>query len=339
MDSINHLHKHGERIVVRSQEVCEVISYTIRIEKPLERVYVIPYRNNNIFSTIAETMWDLAGRNDLDFLMRYLKRANNFSDDGSKWRAGYGPRLRNWGGVDQINEVVRILTNDRSSRRAVMNLFDVETDYGDYIDVPCNNWLHFIIRNNFIELSVALRSNDIMWGFSGINTFRWSVLHEMIAYWTNSEVGRQFHYMASFHLYNRHYKRAKEISESMFRENLYDFGFSSPKFSTPLPKFNEKLLFWYELETRLRNREVIAQKEIESLNDELLINFLLLLKVYNSFLYGESRTDIAKLVSQLPSNDMKVAVIEFLTRHFKDKSFFRLNDNEQKFFDYYWSCY
>jgi len=99
------------------------------------------------------------------------------------WRGAYGPRLRNWFGVDQVAAVFQLLRADHASRRAVINLFDPSRDFAQSKDVPCNNWLHFLIRDGHLVLNVVTRSNDIMWGFSGINTFEWSVLHEMMAFW------------------------------------------------------------------------------------------------------------------------------------------------------------
>ncbi|PDQ34164.1 MAG: hypothetical protein B5766_13125 [Candidatus Lumbricidophila eiseniae] len=49
--------------------------------------------------------------------------------------------------------------------------------------------LHFLVRHGRLSLNVALRSNDVLWGFSGINTFEWSVLQEMMAYWVGVEIG------------------------------------------------------------------------------------------------------------------------------------------------------
>ena len=108
-DGLQRILQSGEVIVVRGSEVKELRPHTIHVERPLERLYVVPHRNNNIFAAIAEVLWVVAGRNDVAFLVPYLKRAPEFSDDGTTWRAAYGPRLRNWHGVDQFQEVARLI--------------------------------------------------------------------------------------------------------------------------------------------------------------------------------------------------------------------------------------
>ena len=101
---------YGDTVESRNGSTIELATQTITIEQPTQRFLHTPRRNNNPFAAIAETMWVLAGRNDLAFLTPYLKRAPDYSDDGGKtWRAGYGPRLRNWGGVDQLAEARSLL--------------------------------------------------------------------------------------------------------------------------------------------------------------------------------------------------------------------------------------
>ena len=97
-----HNHRTG-------QDITEVLSNTFTVRSALSRHLCAENRNNNPFAAIVETMWVLRGRNDTKTLLPYLPRANQFADDGKHWRAGYGPRLRSYGGVDQLRTVVRIL--------------------------------------------------------------------------------------------------------------------------------------------------------------------------------------------------------------------------------------
>jgi len=41
-----------------------------------------------------------------------------------------------------------------------------------------------MIRDGKLHMNVIVRDNDAVWGFSEINSFEWSVLQEMMAYWT-----------------------------------------------------------------------------------------------------------------------------------------------------------
>ena len=181
---------HGSNVVVHGKATRELMGRLTTLERPLERYLFLPKRHNDVFAQFAETMWVLAGRDDVVWLSRYLPRAPDYSDDGRTWHAAYGPRLRRWAGdVDQLDKVRRLLTEDRESRRGVMVLFDPARDFVDSKDIPCNNWLSWIARDSRLHLSVAVRSNDAMWGFSGTNAFEWSILQELMAYWLKLEVG------------------------------------------------------------------------------------------------------------------------------------------------------
>src|SRR5258708_2348998 len=87
IEGVRRILAGGQRIQVRGDEVLEVRNHLTTLERPVERCIVTPRRHNNIFATIAETMWVLAGRDDLAFISHYLRRAPEFSDDGTSWRA------------------------------------------------------------------------------------------------------------------------------------------------------------------------------------------------------------------------------------------------------------
>lgn len=335
-DCLNKILQEGQTVLVRGHEVKELRSQLVKIASPLERVYVLPKRNNNIFAMIAETIWVMAGRNDLEFLSYYLPRAIDFSDDNKIWRGAYGPRLRNWQGIDQFKEVATILNRDPQSRRAVMIIFDPAKDFVDSKDIPCNNWLHFMKRDNRLHMNAVIRSNDILWGFSGINTFEWSVLHEMMSYWTGSVVGDFSYFVSSLHLYSRHYKRAEEIVAAAKDKTLYDFGFAHTPFHTPLEMFDDALLHWFKWEEKIRGGKVVAPEELNEINDVFLRSCAQMVYIYNRHLANASFQEIANLVSALPSNDFRIAAIEYFTRDSDRPNLIQMSSSEVEYFQYYW---
>jgi len=207
--------QEGTEVETRNGPAKEILGARITIENSWPPYIIAPSRNAAIPAQIAEMMWILAGRNDVDWLEAYLPRAKDFSDDGETWRGGYGPRLRNWNGqVDQLAHVVELLRDDPTTRRAVMNIYDPAQDSQPGKDIPCNNWLHFIARDGVLQLFVATRSNDLMWGWSGINSFEWSVLLNIVAGLTGLQAGSVTYNISSLHLYERHYKKARRIVDT-----------------------------------------------------------------------------------------------------------------------------
>lgn len=332
VDGLSKAFSEGKDIFVRTSNVKEIRSHTIRILHPLERVYVLPNRSNNIFAMIAETLWVMAGRNDITFLSRYLPRAIDYSDDGITWRAGYGQRLRNWNGIDQFEQVAKILLEDPGSRRAVMSIFDPASDFVNSKDIPCNNWLHFLIRDGLLHLNLAVRSNDILWGFSGINTFEWSVLHEMMAFWTNSKVGEFSVFIGSFHLYEKHFERGKEIISHFPNKTLYDFGIVGERFSTKHSDFNDVMNVLFDMESRMRT-DTINFSDIDIIEDRFIKNCAQLLFIYNAYLNKKSIDEIVEHINALPNNDFRVGVVEFFSRKDNTNNTIVINQQERMFFD------
>ena len=217
-----YLLQSGYRRPSRVGDTQELTFQHFTINKPLNREITTPHRKANIAAQIAETMWVLSGRNDVEWLSDYLPRAAEFSDDGVTWRAGYGPRLRQWrsgmgaGYQDQLENVIAALRQDPTTRRAVMSIWDPAQDYVDCKDVPCNNWLHFLARDGVLDLHVAIRSNDLVWGWSGINQFEWSVLLEIVAAYTELKPGRIHYSVSSLHIYERHWKMARKLEPNFY---------------------------------------------------------------------------------------------------------------------------
>jgi thymidylate synthase len=266
----------GPFVEVRGSNTRELIHQTVTLARPLERTIVVPARHNNVFAAIAETMWVIAGRSDIDFVTHYVPRAPSFSDDGLTWRGGYGPRLRDWNGIDQLAEVIRLLRRDPSTRQAVLAIFDPDRDYVDSRDIPCTNWMHFMIRDGVLHLEVAVRSNDLFWGFSGINTFEWSVLHEMVAHWTETVVGSVTFYISSLHLYERHFDRATDVAACLPRATRAP----GARFGTAFDGLATELDALFTIETQLRLGNLDA--DLDMVADPLLRDFAAMLRAYGT---------------------------------------------------------
>lgn len=236
---LHNLLNHGQKLDSRNGKVTELAMARVHFRNPNHNPYsTTPHRRASVKAQIAEVIWILSGRNDIKFIERYLPRAAEFSDDGQTWRGGYGPRLRAWGEgqVDQLYKVAQELTRDPNSRRAVMQIFDPELDFVQTKDVPCNNWLSFIIRDGKLHTHVAVRSNDAFWGLSGINYFEWTIVGQVLAYLVGVEPGSLTFSTTSLHLYEHHWERAGKIAqeslpgstEPRFREMMAWVGSPAP---------------------------------------------------------------------------------------------------------------
>lgn len=308
--------QHGEDIEARGSITREIRARLIEIDAVDERCVVLPGRHNNVFASIAESMWVLAGRDDLDYLGAYLPRAMDFSDDGETWRGAYGPRLRDWNGVDQLAEIIAILRAEPNSRRAVAVLFDPDRDFVQSKDIPCNNWLHFLVREGQLDLHVVARSTDIWWGFSGINAFEWSLLLELMSCWLKLGQGRLTFFTSSLHLYERHVGRAESLlaSATQDRAALYSSNrISTARFATPWETFGGALAEWMRLEEQMRHGADLDDLDAK-LSDPLLAAYARMIDLFWSFKREEPKDTIKQKLEGLGDLDLRHAAVEFLDR-------------------------
>lgn len=302
--------EEGDEVTVRELRTREIRTQLIELDRPTERLLFVPGRNNNVFATIAESVWVLAGRNDLSYLTPYLERAPQFSDDGGKtWRAAYGPRLRDWNGTDQLAEIAKLLRRDPNTRRAAITLFDPDRDFVESNDIPCNNWLHFIARDGHLNLNVSARSTDIWWGFSGINAFEWSLLLEMMAHWVGLDVGHLGFFTSSLHLYDRHYKQAEVVlgSDSIPSYPAVD----SPRFATPWEQFDSELASWMKLEEQLRTGTDLDTID-NNLRDPLMRAYIQMIDLYWTFKRAGDSKPVRRKLEQLGTTDLRLAATQFI---------------------------
>lgn len=338
MDILADIEANGTVVAARGSQQREILSALVTMERPRERVLTIPGRNNSIFAQIAETLWVLAGRDDLAFLSRYLPRAADFSDDGLTWRAAYGPRLRAWeGGVDQLQQVRARLTEDPHTKRAVASIFDPARDYVETLDVPCNNWLHFLQRDGVLHLNVAVRANDAIWGFSGINTFEWSVLHELMASTLGWKVGKLSWFVGTLHIYERHFETARRILRHRGIRSQYEFGIEPLPITLALYDLDATLQRIFHIAELAHAGEAdLARKENERIGEPFFAASATMLRAYAAHVGGGPVEDALAILDELPTCDFRVGGIEYLTRKIHPNQVPGLRPVEREYLTYLW---
>lgn len=137
----------------------------VTLENPRERVLFNQARDCNPFFHLFESLWMLAGRNDVEPLAYFSSNiAEVASDDGKTFNGAYGYRWRRapvcvgnhpnqppaWEYTcDQLRELVDYLRNHPEGRRAVLQMWNVEDDLLKVEwtkDVCCNVCAFFSIR-------------------------------------------------------------------------------------------------------------------------------------------------------------------------------------------------
>ncbi|RUW71124.1 MULTISPECIES: thymidylate synthase [unclassified Mesorhizobium] len=153
-----------------------------------------------IFSGLGELFWYLSRSNSLHFIKYYLRRYEEDSEDGATIYGGYGTRLFDARGHNQIDNIINLLRQKPTSRRAVIQLFDASDIAKSRKEIPCTCTIQFLLRDNLLNMYTTMRSNDSYIGLPH-DIFAFTMLQEIVAKTLDCGLGTYKHFVGSLHLY------------------------------------------------------------------------------------------------------------------------------------------
>lgn len=224
-----HLHKHGieeesrNGRVLRIEEPC-----TMCYLRPWERGNLTPGRDANPFFHVAEAAWMLAGRCDVGLLRMFNSSIVQYSDDGIEFNAPYGYRAQYQFGHNQLLEALNVLSEDPTSRQAVVQLWSHEDLVKNTKDKACNMLMVFSIVKGMVQLTVFNRSNDAVYGgVTGANPVHFSIIQQWFADALGRPMGKLYFMSNNVHVYLDLYSHWREIdwNQIISKETSY---FKSP---------------------------------------------------------------------------------------------------------------
>ncbi|PIZ94262.1 MAG: hypothetical protein COX81_04075 [Candidatus Magasanikbacteria bacterium CG_4_10_14_0_2_um_filter_37_12] len=270
--ALRPLIEFGEHTSSRNGDISVLFNVFMTLENPRSRHLNLIGRKNNIFAMIAETMWVMAGENNIDpFLTFFLPRARDFSDDEKTWRGGYGPRLYLY---NQLDDALCVFEEEGiQSRKSVISIYMPELDTKESLqrvyhleqtkDRPCNNMMHFFITpDKKFHMTVHQRSGDVIWGMGSINIFEWTFLQEFmlgeIQRRVDQEVtlGTYNHFVTNLHLYEFTSKQGYKVLQAE-REQILD-RLNTSALTFPVGVENNKLFFSWLV--RVYNEAILSKE-------------------------------------------------------------------------------
>ncbi len=188
------IHRKGKTI----GNTMALFNIGFNIVKPLDNVIKTDWRNWNKDYAEYEWQWYLSGNPSGNEIAKRAKIWNNCMDELGNVNSNYG---YHWKQGNQIEYVVKELSNDPNSRRASISIYDAKNRHNFDKDTPCTYAINFSIYKDKLNMSVLMRSNDLWYGFCN-DQYCFSKLQEKIANTLNKEVGYYYHFAQNLHLYN-----------------------------------------------------------------------------------------------------------------------------------------
>lgn len=181
----------------------EIVNCCLEVNNPTLQNISFPCRKN-ISETYsdAELKWYWSANNSCEDIGKYAKMWLKLSDDGKTNNSAYGYILIKKYGFNQIEQIIELLKKDPTSRRAVLNISDPAINRIETKDMQCTIALQFLIRNNALEETVYMRSNDVYFGLPYDYIF-FVTLGEYIASQLGIKLSKYTHNATSLHMYER----------------------------------------------------------------------------------------------------------------------------------------
>ena len=157
-------------------------------------------RNISLAYALGELVWYWSGSNSKAFISKFGDLWNKISDDGITSNSSYGYILTEKHGFNQIEEIIKMLENNQLERRAVLNINIPNPSVISTKDEPCTIALQILIRDNKVNMTGMMRSNDIWFG-TPYDIIYFTSIQKYIAHRLGLDTGTYTHFATSFHLY------------------------------------------------------------------------------------------------------------------------------------------
>lgn len=196
----------------RDLSIKENTNTTLILENPLSCLYQNPVRSSQKKYIAAELLWYFMGRNDVEFIKKYAKFWESIQNEDGTANSSYGNLLftkKNRFGLTQYEWAINSLLKDKDSRQAILHFNLPEHQYSTNKDFVCTMYGIFQIRDNRLNFSVFMRSNDVIWGLPTDVAFfavlQCQALSHLRKTYPDLQLGTYSHLANSFHIYEHHF--------------------------------------------------------------------------------------------------------------------------------------
>lgn len=183
-----------------------IFNYTIELDFD-DFVISIPERKFSLKYAEAEWKWYLEGSNDLRRLEVVPPIWHNMHAGDYIVNSNYGYQ---WRRNDQLNKVINMLKTKKNTRRAVVTLYDGKEIDSYAYDTPCTMNVAFYIIDDYLHMTVTMRSNDVWYGLP-YDAYSFRKLQQLVAEQVGVNVGDYTHFVVNLHLYKEHFDIAQTI--------------------------------------------------------------------------------------------------------------------------------
>ena len=162
------------------------------------RLAEILYEDDRKAVKDKKTIWTQNAKSD------YWKPKAKFEGDVGRI---YGVQWRDFGGVDQVKNLIKSLKTDTHGRRHIISAWN-PSEINEMSLPPCHLLSQYYVANEHLSCQLYQRSCDMFLGVP-FNIASYSLLTHMLAEECGFQVGEFILTLGDFHIYHEHFPQVK----------------------------------------------------------------------------------------------------------------------------------
>lgn len=250
----NAIYRSGNESRPRGQKILELNNVQLVLTNPYNNVVKVGERKISLKYLIAEWLWYCTGRQDkkgADYISQFAPFWNKIRNKDGSLNSNYGFYFFEpmqyviptenptyfYKHKSQFEYVCMKLEEDCDSRQAIATINNVMHKNGETLDFPCTVGMQFFIRDGKLNMTVMMRSTDLVLGFCNdvfqFTMFQLVVYNRLKHTYPNLKMGEFTLFTSSLHVYDRHFdmiasvmrtggKNLRQITEIPFQHLEYE---------------------------------------------------------------------------------------------------------------------
>lgn len=209
VDLVQHVLRNGKEVAPRGMKTREIEDATIFIDNVYATLPVGVGRGTVPGIGAVEACQLLSGVTRPKTVIAVGPQFVKYTEDSGFFHGSYGTRTRG-----QYDVVIDRLRKDPDSRQGVVTLWNPELDcLPGKKDYPCTVMHQFRVRDNKLNMSVYMRSNDV-WLGAAYDFFQFTRVQIAMASVLDIQPGVYSHHVGSLHIYEEHYEAAENLNRT-----------------------------------------------------------------------------------------------------------------------------
>jgi len=212
----------------RGMEIKEICNAALIIDDPYFPLYENEVRSSQFKYIAGETVWYFTGRKDIEFIDKFSKFWKQLDNGDGTVNSAYGNLIFKEplsDGRNQWQWALDSLIEDRDSRQAILHFNKPSHQWQGNKDFVCTLNGVFQIRDNRLNFTVDMRSNDLILGTATDIAFfcllQQQMLKHLQVWYPNLKMGNYTHIVHSLHIYERHFDLVKRMLDKPFMQMSY----------------------------------------------------------------------------------------------------------------------